>query len=98
MANENTNNSFTAEAADIFKTLTGAAQGAADVYSTFLNARSVLEVSKGQRARDSNASTYSPEQEDILSLGNNAVTYVVYAAIALAVVGTGALIYRAVKK
>lgn len=91
-------NTLLDNANDLLASFTNAGEKAAGIYSTFLGAKANYIVAQAQKADANRPSSYSPEQEDILKLGGNAVSYVVYAAIALAVIGTAAIIYKSVKK
>lgn len=91
-------NTLLDNANDLLSVFTNAGEKAAGIYSTFLGAKSNYIVAQAQKTDANRASSYSPEQEDILKLGGGAVSYIVYAAIALAVIGTGAIIYKSVKK
>jgi len=98
MATGNSGNSLKDDADALLSTITSAGTAAATIYSTFLGAQSNLTLAQAQKADATHASSFSPEQEDIFNLGKSTITYVVYAAIALAVIGTGALIYKSAKK
>lgn len=95
---QSSGNTLLDDANALLTTFTNAGEKAAGIYSTFLGAKSNYTIAQAQKADANRPSTYSPEQEDILKLGGGAVSYIVYAAIALAVIGTGAIIYKSVKK
>jgi len=97
MANDS-GNSLLDDANNLLSVFTSAGEKAAGIYSTFLGAQANYVVAQAQKADASRPSSYSPEQQDIIDLGGKAVSYLVYAAIALAVIGTGAVIYKSVKK
>lgn len=101
MAVESSGNGLKDDFDAVLNTFTNAGEKVAGIYSTFLGAKTAYTVAQAQKVDAQNASSYAPEQEDILSLGGVDVSYkqlIIFGAIALAIIGTGAVIYKSVKK
>lgn len=77
-------------------TLTGAAQAGANVYSTFIGARTAANLANGQRSGLNTQPTTS-ELNAINAQRERVTTLITYGAVAVAFIGTAFLIYKAVK-
>lgn len=77
-------------------TLTGAAQGIAGAYSTFIGARSTLQLANHQQG----ANVYTPTQSELNAINAQrakTINILTYVGVGVAVIGTLALIYKTVR-
>jgi hypothetical protein len=89
-------NSFIDTLNQLTSGLAGTAQGLANAYSTFLGATATANLAKAQAA----GTPYAPTQSELNAIAarrDKTISYVTYAGVAVAVLGTLALIYKAVK-
>lgn len=75
------------------QTLTSLGQGASNIYSTFMGARTTYELAKGQRTVTPNTPNVSPLNSVEALMQNKTVAL----GVMVAVLATGYLIYKAVK-
>lgn len=85
-------NPFIQGISDLAGAIGGIAQTGANVYSTFLGAKTTADLAKAQKQ----VATYQPTTSQILS-AEKRTNFLVYAGVGVAILGTVALIYKAVK-
>ena len=91
-------NSFLDDAENALSKVIGIGNQGVALWSSFLDSKLNYKLGQAQLANVPNSGSFSPEQEDVLkNLGLRSSSIIVYAAIALAVVGTGVLIWKQVK-
>lgn len=85
---------------DLLNSLLGYGEKAVGLYSSFLDAQIGYKLGQAQLANVPNSGSYAPEQEDVLKLGGaniSASKVIIFGAIALAIAGTGLLLYKSIK-